>query len=465
MTPDELRYTNDFYKQNAKQWRFCQSAYTGTNALIDVEGIIRNDEDRDRRDIEFRESAAWGENLSTWIVDVLSNFVGMIPFEESFETIQDDWAFKAFKQDCDLFGTDWDVFWNDTRKAVSAVGMQGLLVDKGISAIDNIEEAKNENVYPYICCYSPLSVLDFTYERNPKSNRPFLSYLKLIEQDGTFKIWFRDKWESWTINNNQTILLNEGENPLNKIPFTWFYNTKSVFNKMLGMSDIDNIARIDSSIIQATADIAQIMRAAGYLMLLRPTSAIREESELKVGPNEIIPFDADNPSGTKPDWLVPQVSAPIVAALQIIEKQEQAAIRSKNLSIIFAAMAADARSSDSLKQTMKFLESELTRKVSNEIEARKSVIQDWLLWQGMEGISDKIIISHPKRYDIASFLTTIADAMTANLVVTGSQKFRKELQKLVVRRIDPDLSDSDKKEIFSEIDKSKNNVSIDTDIK
>jgi hypothetical protein len=224
------------------------------------------------------------------------------------------------------------------------------------------------------------------------------------------------------------------------------------------------VARIDSSIIQSTADIAQVMRAAGYLMLLRPTSAIREDKELKVGPNEIIPFDADNPSGTKPEWLVPQVSAPIAAALEIIKKQEEAAIRSKNLSIIFAAMAADARSADTLKQAMKFLESELTRKVSNEVEARKSVINYWLLWQGNEKLSEQIIISHPKRYDIASFITTIADAMTAKFVVTGSDKFKKELQKLVVRRVDPDLSEADKKEIFDQIDKSKEIIPIDSNI-
>jgi len=453
MDINELKETSSFHKAFSEKWTLYQNAYSGTTALIES-GILSEDIDRDPLDVSYREKSAWGQNLSEWIVNIIADFVGLSDFEEDFSAISKDWALNAFINDCNMLGTNWDVWWSDIRRAVYATGMNGIIVDKGKGS-GNDAEMKANGVYPYVSRYSPLSVLNAIYERDPMSNRPFLSHVKLLESNGTYKFWYQDYWELYKDEDGKVVLIDGGENPLGEIPFVWHYNLKDVFNNVLGVSDIVDIARNDVSIIRLTADMAQITNAAAFLMLARPKSAIRDEPELKVGPNEQITFDADNPGGTKPFWLTPDVSGPINAILEIIAKQEMSAIRSKNLNAVFSTMSADARSGDSIKQALKFLEAMLNRKVSNEIEARQNVMKYWLMWQGMEDMEEKISISHSRSFDVGSLLVTIADALTAKTTVRSSDTFLKELDKIIVKKVTPDLTTDIYRVISDEIDAAK----------
>lgn len=452
MTPNELKSVSQLYLENADAWKFNQCAYESFRSLIKKAGVLRYDSDqREPLDIEYREQAAWGADLSGWTVDTMADFVGTVPFVEDFSVISDDWFFQSFMDDCDMIGTDWNVFWDNSRRAAYTTGMYGILVDKGVSSGD-IGMDRENGIYPYVAGYSPIAVLDFKYSRSESSKRPYLSYLKLLESDASYKIWTPEMWGHYFIDDGKVETIDEQVNPIGEIPFFWFYNLKSLFDWTLGISEIEGISHIDASIISTTADIAQVMRASGFLMLARPSSAIREDQDLKVGPNEQIAFDADNPSGTRPFWLTPDVAGPTRAALSIIDKQEMTAMRRKNLTAVFATMTKDARSSDSIKQAFRFLESSLNRKVRNELEARKKTIYFWLKWQGIEDVYDKITINHPMSYDINSLITTIQDAMTAKSIVRASESFQKHMDKFIVKKVNPDISFADFKTISDEID-------------
>jgi len=452
MTIEELKSTDDRYKANAANWRFNQSAYKGYESLIKDEGILRYDADkRDSEDIEYREMAAWGDDLSAWTVELFADFVGSVPFMEDFSPLVDDWAFERFMRDCDMDETDWGVFWDNARRAAYTTGMQGILVDKGKST-GNVAMDKERGVYPYLVSFSPLAILKTERKRDEYSNRPYLSYLKYVESDGTYKIWTTEEWKAYKIIDEEVVLIDAGENQIGEIPFFWFYNLKSLEDKYLGKSEIQGISGIDASIISETADVAQVFRAAGFLMLARPSSAIREDQDLEVGPNVQIAFDADNPGGTRPFWLTPDVQGPVNAAMTIIEKQEMAAMRKKNLSSVFATMAKDARSAESISQAFRFLESSLNRKVNNELEARNKAILYWLKWQNQSDLYNGISITHPRSYNIQSLILTIQDAMTAKTVVKSSDRFQKYIDKMIVKKVSPDISQLEYKEIADEID-------------
>jgi len=106
---------------------------------------------------------------------------------------------KMFLKDADLYGTNFDVFLNEAQKMAAIYGAVGVLIDKPNSTSEVLKDDIEQGVYPYCALFTLPNILDWKHERHPVTNRPTLTYLKLLDFDNRYLLWWQDKWEIWEL--------------------------------------------------------------------------------------------------------------------------------------------------------------------------------------------------------------------------------------------------------------------------
>ncbi len=455
MKKEELLSVNDEYSANEADWIFYKTAYKGSRALID-NGYIEKHARESLENYTRRKKELYGFSYSRSIIDILSYFLMKEKNTLSMpEEIQADPFWDMFVQDSDLNGNSLEDFFLKGQKNASKFGHVGIIVDKPNldTEIINVKEAVEKRVYPYFSMYTPLNILDWEEERDPYG-RPFLSMLKLREENANIKIWYPDKWELWQdpdSEENETeesILLDSGANPLGKIPFVWLYNTESDV-KYIGESDITDISRIDLSIIRNLSQGEEVVDYSAFPMLRAPIS--EEGTDDVVGVTGVLQFDPDNPD-TKSDWLEAECKQPIDAILVWIKRKIEEIYRLSNIGGIKSTeTAAQAQSGTAKKIDFQMLNSRLIQKSRNIAKALKSCIKLWLEWQGQTEYIEDVTITVPTSFDIENLQTELENALVSSTLVI-SDLFKKELQKQIAKQSLPDAKEETIAEIDAEID-------------
>lgn len=463
MEKEELLETNEVYDKMKENWEFYQAAYKGTKALIDW-GALRQYEG-DIENFKARKRNAFGFNYSKRIVKILSDFLREIPFDEELGVLEKSEFWKKFTKDCDLYGTNWDSFWNFKRRWVSVYGYSGILVDKAQGQFGTYKEELENDVYPYLAFYGPLNILDWKFERDPNTNRPILTYLKLYEDNKTVRIWETGSWEVWKLpekNDETPEMIAYGKNPFlneenrrGEIPFVWYGNGQDTENIIESISDIADISLIDASMLRDASHSDEIIVNAAFPMLALPKEEITEGGEntpVEVGPTRIVEFEPGRP-GDKPFWLESKVLDSIQAILKVWERKSEEMYDLANLGAVKAASKSrSARSGETMKESFRFLNSSLAEKVDNEIEARLLCIKYWMKWQNMEEQFEEVSITHEKKFNAEKLLTTMKDALEAKEAVE-SKTFKSEIQKLIARRTLPNLKGDVAKRVDDEVER------------
>jgi hypothetical protein len=402
-----------------------------------------------------------------------------------------------FEEDCDLFGKDYDAFLRDQIKSAAIEGHVGILVDKpniqgttyeseeGVDVLDQedvtddvtvetrADEVENR-VYPYVASYRPQSILDWKWERD-RFNRPQLVFLKLYEDDGTYRLWWRDRWEVWKEPESESgaesvkvstgsspasevkdvdpemdaVLVSYGPNPLGEIPFIWLLNEETD-EKFIGMSDITDIARIDASIMRNLSQGEEIINYAAFPMMRKPKPEAGEQQDDTVGTTAVLEFDPEKPD-SKPDWLASEAEQPISVILEWIGKKIEEVYRSSNTGGMAAMeVQSDARSGAALKAEFQLLNAKLVGKGNKLEDVEYQILEYWLKWQEMQ-LKEEAVIERSDSYDVQDLMTDLDNILTASVIVK-SEMFKKKLQKNVVRMLLPGEPDEELIDIDKEID-------------
>lgn len=449
MEKSELLETSDYYKENEARWRFLEAANDGFRSLYEY-GILSNFQNPE----QYIESGrAYSFNYTKRINSILTGFIADTYFQSDYKPLKDDKMFQAFILDCDLMGTDFEIFWNCRRLIGGLFGLCGLLVDRGEGG--NPQFLIDNNIYPYLTSYSPLDILDFDFSRDEASNRPYLSYIKLRQYNpDTVQIWTPENFEVHDISGEEATLIKEGENPLKEIPFVFYYNTKKPGSNYEGIGNVDDIVDIDVSLVIDSVMAGSILRKTAFPMYITPKLPGEfETKEVSIGKDRIQEYDPETPNA-KPFWLAPEASAAINPLMLFMEKKISEIYDMANLSgIRVASQSRQSRSADSYEQMFRFLKGRLSSAVDNEIEARKNVIRYWLKWQDKSDLYQDVQISHDHNFEIEKLITTIDDVMTEKSLLSVSDTAQRELLKTVMRTGSlADISEKKQAIISEEID-------------
>jgi hypothetical protein len=231
-------------------------------------------------------------------------------------------------------------------------------------------------------------------------------------------------------------------------------NIRSSKDPYFGISDIVEISRMCASITRNLSYGEEIIKFAAFPMLLEPITTEEEEGKSAiVGVRAVKEFDPEHPE-SKPEWLESAVLEPIEAILKWIDRKIQAIYDNTHISGIHqTAQSKEARSGITLRYEFQLLASVLSKKNELINEAELALIYYWLRWQNDEDEADQIRIKRTKEFsidDLSQNLENILESMKAVV----SEHYYKLSQKEIAKRTLPDISDSDRKVIMDEIDKS-----------
>jgi len=461
MDKKELEKKHPIHVDNEEAWNFYRLAYDGGRPFISEALVQHPLESQKNWRTRIKEGICF--NYSAAIVDLFSFYLTERPPVRHMSGVEKDTQWKMFEKDADLSGTDLDTFLNNSQKISSVYGSSGVLVNKAAKGKTRAEEIKR-GIYPYCSLYTLSNVYDWEWEKNPESNRPELSYLKLKEADSdTFTIWTRDVWEVWRLMTTEeahrmrewkssATIISRGTNPLGEIPFVWLPNIKNIYTPYLGISDIREISYITASIIRNLSHGEEVIKFAGFPMLRLPMLKEGEEpAGENVGVRAVQEFPPDNPQA-KPDWMEAAIAEPIDAVLRWIDRKTDETYRVAHLSGVHGQRKSNNEVASGLALRYEFqqLNSVLIQKNANLLEAEQNIIRLWLKWQNNEEMYDDVKITRSPHFSIDD-LSMSLDSIIKTMAQVESKTFKEKAQKHMTKMVLPDLTDTDYEQIEKEI--------------
>jgi len=453
ITKAELLKKHPLYDVLLSSWRFYSACYDGINAMI-AEGILAKHDRESVKNFESRKKEAFDFGYSKAIVDIFNFYTHEKETKNNYSKLGQDELFQQFLDDSDLWGTSWEDFLRTQSKNASIYGHVGILVDKPQGKVANREEAKKGNLYPYATAFMPPAILDWKVERN-EQGRPELSMVKLLEDGGSVLLWTKDEWQRWDIKDSEARALGSGVNPLQEIPFYWFYNFKHREIRNIGISDLTRISYIEASMVRNLSHGEEVIKYAAFPMLRKPypKQVAGAQNDDVVGVTGVLEFDPQLPD-SKPDWLPSSVGEPITAMLSWLELKIIQIYRAANTGGVQSVEATRyAKSGEALKREFQLLNSVLTAKSKSEIEAELWGLYYWTKWQGIEQLYDDVTIDRSTDYSIADLSTELENALTGKALIK-SPTFNVELQQRLVRQLMPGLDNDTQEVIDAEIEQA-----------
>ena len=491
MDLNELQKTHETYDENVKDWAFFALAYEGGKPFIDFS--LQKHTRESPANWKARQDEGICFNYSSIVIDLFNFYLTEKPAVRDFGSLANDTLWKMFLRDADLYGTNFDVFLNETQKMAAIYGAVGILVDKPNSKNKIMKDDINQGIYPYCAPFTLPNILDWKHERHPITNRPTLTFLKLLDFDNRYLLWWPDKWEIWTLpqgvasqfkvhkhtdtssylpkpgdnkyandpgkpyamglTGEQPILDSEGPNPLGEIPFIWFQNIKSVINPYIGVSDIKEIARITASLVRNISYGEEVIKFAGFPQARRPmqkegSAPINNEA----GVTAILEFDPELGEKAKPDWLESKVQEPVDAILAWMNKKIAEVFQLSHLSGVGGQEKSDSvRSGVALRYEYQQLSLVLSKKSEQLTETELGIIKYWLKWQNKSKQLEGIKITRSKDFSIDDLSQNLENAIMADKLIP-EMVFKRELMKVVAKRVLPDVPDSTLLKIYEAID-------------
>lgn len=475
MTVETLKATHEYYDMFVEEWNTLQAAYDGVKALIRL-GIIERHERESYKNYLRRIENAYGFAYSKSIVDLLNFHLFKKPSQSILpESLTKNKQWEQFIRDCNLMEDPFEDFLLEQSRYAGIQGHVGILIDKTSATYQTVADEMRAGAYPYLSAYKPPAILDWAFERD-EANRPYLSYLKLLDEDGRYRIWTQEEWQIWEIVAETTIelptvtsggekgvtrtvsmgeaikLVASGANRLKEIPFVWLYNLKSPY-RGVGVGDINDIAYIDISIIRNLSQGEEVIDYAAFPMMRKPMQeeGAGADTDDDTGPAVVLEFNPEHPD-SKPDWLPAEVSEPISAIISWIGQKIGEIYRSANIGGMAATeVQTEAKSGIALRTEFQMLNSRLAAKARELQKAERRIIYYWLKWQNLDSIYEDVQIDRPKNFDIENLAEDLANILTAKSIVF-SNLFKQYLGKMVARRMLPQLSEKEMAEIDEDID-------------
>ena len=460
MNSEKLKSTHILYDANISEWKFLQAAYCGSKELVRL-GYLGRHERESITAYTRRVNEAFGFSYTSSIVDIFNFYLFKKEASNDFEALENNKLWEMFNKDCDLYGNAFSDFITNQSIWSSVFGYIGLLLDKASVELKTKQEEIDLRIYPYISKYFPSAILDWEYKRDPITNRPFLNYIKLKDNGSQFRLWFLDHWEIWDVRIDEktkqevVTFVDAGLNELKEIPFIWLYNKES-HERPIGVSDIHDIARIDLSILRNLSQGEEIINLGAFPMMRIP----KKESSIdgskptvhedEVGPKAVLEFDVDNPD-SKADWLDSKVESPLNAIKQWILQKVNEIYRSSNSGGVAATeTSGEAKSGVALKTEFLLLNSVLVKKAVNLEKAERKIVRLWLDYERIPEKMDKIKLERERSYDVENLSEDLENILTSKVIVI-SKKFDEYMQKNVVRKMLPTLTEKQYAEIDDEI--------------
>ena len=393
------------------------------------------------------------DNHVQTVVDIYRSFLFRDAPVRELGNIADNPLVQDWLHDTDQEGQGMDSFLKTANDYASVMGNVWLLVDKPSYKVNTQAEAEALGIRGYAAMYTPMSVLDWHYERNI-AGKMVLEYIKVKESDNpdnmVITLWTKDLVQRHRIakddqgNPHQITETQQFDNPLGEVPFINHSPIRSTV-KGVGHSLVADTADAQRYIYNLYSELEQTIRISGH-----PTLVKTQSTSAAAGAGAIINMDNDTDPGLKPFLLQP-TAAGVNGILDTIEKVSEGIKRMTHTSAVQATKGSPM-SGVALQTERQLLNAKLADIADTLKETEYQMWIMWLDWQAL-GMPEDFIIDYPDTFDMRDEHLELDFLMKARSAGVSNTMFQNEISKQVVAlTVDDDelqskiLTDMDKED-------------------
>lgn len=411
---------NSLYQEYFDRWQYLLESYIGGDEYRNAGHLTRYQLETDA-EYRARLRTTPLENHCQSVISVYNSFLFRRSPERNFDNNGVSFDLEMFLRDADHDGRSLDHFMKDVSTWSSVFGHCWIIVSKPNVGAITVADEQALGVRPYVSLLTPMTVLDWRYERQPsgKVELIYFRYMEDITGDlRTVKEWTETEIKTTTVDVNKDLITEEiiEVNGLGKIPAICAYNGRSVI-RGFGVSDITDIADLQRFIYNATSEVEQSIRIDSHPSLVKTP-----ETQAGIGAGSIIHMPENLDPGLKPYILefngasVESIYSAINHAISAIDKMAN----------IGAVRATESRTLSGVAMETEFqlLNARLSEKADNLELAEEQMWQFWFEYQGQQWMGS---VHYPDTFNIRDKQGEINQLKVAKDTATDP---------IVVRKID-----------------------------
>lgn len=369
---------------------------------------------------------------------------------------------QEYWKNIDLRGTSVDEFSLMVFISTQVFGHTDVFTDmdalpEGVE-IRSEQERKDLNLRPYSFVIFPLDLLNWEIGVDGKFN--WIRWREEIvgdvgpwnkrpkKQSFRYYTWTREEYWIHEIRfdneSNQEGFVREMDhksNPLSEIPLARFYNKKHLIDKMLGVSAMKDIGKINVEIFNICSLLDEEVYSKLFNILVMQGGGQRKGS-IEIGSNNVLMWEGE---GAEPYYLSPSAE-PSQFMMEMIKMCIQEIYRLAKLGGDTGVQEAQSGIAYTweFNQTNRMLADKADMMERGEMEMHRH----WSLWMGKEWNG---LVDYPDNFNVEKFEDEVKRVMEVKNVVR-SPEFKRIVEKDLASRAMSKKSQIQRARVFAEID-------------
>ena len=407
--------THETYQNLNARWSYLLKSYLGGEIYRQGQYLTRYNNESEQ-DYITRLMTTPLDNHCKSVLGIYNAFMFRREPIRDFGSLESDPDLEAFLEDCDLEGRSFHSFMKDVSTYAGVFGHVWMILTKpNVGAITRADEIIS-GARPYINLLTPLTVLDWTWERGPAGNYELVMFKYMEDSDrshiSVIKEWHKDKIITTEVNKEDREISSSYEetNGLGFIPAVIAYAQRSP-KRGIGISEIDDVADLQKFIYANYSEVEQAIRISTHPSLVKTAT-----TEAVAGAGSIVQIDENLDPGLKP-YLLQPAGTPISTIYESINNTVESIDRLSNLGSARAKQSSQ-RSGIAMEVEFQSLNARLSEKADNLELAEENIWRFWALYQGKVWDGR---IEYPDSFNIQDKKVELTNLIDSRKTVTNAE--------------------------------------------
>lgn len=407
----EITKGNQIYEDYKSRYQFLFESYMGGDEYRSGQHLTRYQLET-QQEYQARLRSTPLQNHCRSVISVYNSFLFREEPDREYGSLLGAPELEDFLKDADLEGRSLNAFMKDVATWSAVFGMSWIIMAKPNVGAQTRADELAAGVRPYVSLLTPMTVLDWAWERNALG-RYELSYLRYVEEvNGDVKVikeWWKDRVRTVTVDTKEEKFVEDviEENQLGMIPAVICYNARSTV-RGIGISAISDIADAQKLIYNATSEAFQSIQLDSH-----PSLVTTNEVQIGVGAGAIIKMPENLDAGLKP-YVLDFAGASVPTIIETIKHTIESIDKMANTG---AVRATESRTMSGVAMETEFslLNARLSEMADNLELAEE---QMWRLFCAYQGYTYDMEIEYPGSFNIRDNSMEIQQLQTAKSAAT-----------------------------------------------
>lgn len=412
---EALLGTHEQYQNLNGRWRFLLNSYLGGEIYRQGQYLTRYANESEQDYI----TRMWTTPLDNHVRGVLQVYNAFLFREQpmrDFASLEGDVDLTAFLEDSTLEGQSFNSFMKDVSSYSGVFGHVWCMVAKPKTGAVTRADELQVGARPYVSMITPLSVLDWEWEKRPNGTYA-LKYFKYMEDSDRMHIFTVKEWHLDKIVTSEVDVKNEEirnstveSNELGFIPAVICYSQRST-RRGIGVSEVDDIADLQRAIYNELSEVEQTIRINGHPSLVKTP-----DTEATAGAGSIVQMPDTLDPGLKP-YLLQPAGTTVDSIYKSIENRVNSIDRMANLGSA-RAMKTSTMSGVAMETEFQMLNARLADKADNLELAENNIWRIWSIYQGRQWDGS---VNYPDTFHIQDKVRETETLIAAKAAVTNPE--------------------------------------------